>query len=88
MEAERAASMAAFLCDLAGRKYFSTDACNIRSAEAIGSSITRPLDERVATGIRAYTRLHMNTAGTYRKIYVAYLRVCTRAKSANVYGPL
>jgi len=73
----------ALLC-ARGRKYFNTDACNIKGAKAVRTAIIRVLDERTERGARtsegALTppRPCTCTARAHArrlKIYVAYLRV-------------
>lgn len=68
-----------------GRKYFNTDACNIKGAKAVCTAIIRVLDERAGGDASegAYTRVnHPSRVCTCTrvhepnlKIYVAYLRV-------------
>jgi len=68
-----------------GRKYFNTDACNIKGAKAVCTAIIRVLDERAGedasegayTRVNHPSRMYMCThVYVYNpKIYVAYLRV-------------
>lgn len=78
-----------------GRKYFNTDACNIKGAKAVRTAIIRVLDERANGRVRgrSHARKPISRASLscayvahtcISKIYVAYLRVYT--KGADVYG--
>jgi len=85
----------ALLC-ARGRKYFNTDACNIKGAKAVRTAIIRVLDERTGRGARtsegALTLARGNPrararAGTHTRAAPEDLCCLSpRTKGADVYG--
>ena len=75
-----------------GRKYFNTDACNIKGAKAVCMAIIRVLDERMGGDASegAYTReTSLTCVHVHACTRVQLEDLCclsSRTKSADVYG--
>lgn len=79
--------MHAFLCDPAGRKYFSTDACNIRGCKSytVAASSGHSTNER-PPGIRAY--VYTNAAATYPGRFMLLTFASIRVRKARTFTGL
>lgn len=76
-----------------GRKYFNTDACNIKGAKAVCTAIIRVLDERAGEDASegAYTRVEPSLARVHvhartRAQPEDLCCLSSRTKGADVYG--